>query len=110
MKETPILYQLGVLISQQISAKDIPQAAWPEITRVAIQHGLAPMLLWIAKQSAPDIIFEPLWTPIITATRIAGIRYMTLETSRKQVTMAFDTAQIPSLWLKGIALAEVGKT
>jgi hypothetical protein len=105
MKETPTLCQLGALISQQISPEDISEEAWHEIMSAALQHGLAPMLLWVAKQNAPEIVTEPLWTPIITATRGTGLRFVSLEAARKQVDMALDAAQIPALWLKGIALA-----
>jgi hypothetical protein len=105
MKETPTLHQLGALVSSQISPQEIPQDAWPGIIGAALHHGLAPMLLWVVKQSAPTIVAEPLWRPIITTTRGTGIQYIALEAARKQVTAALDTAQISPLWLKGIALA-----
>jgi hypothetical protein len=105
MRESSTLCKLGALVSQQINPKDVPKEAWHEIIEAALQHGLAPMLLWVTKQSAPAIVTEPLWTPIIIATRGTGVRFISLEAARKQVSMALDAAQIPALWLKGIALA-----
>jgi hypothetical protein len=105
MKETPTLHQLGALVSQQISPEDVPQEAWPEIIGTALSHGLAPMLLWVTKQTAPGLVVEPLWTPVIRMTRKAGIQYVALDAARKRVSAALAAAQIPSLWLKGIALA-----
>lgn len=106
MKETPTLRQLGALVSQHIGPKDIPQEAWPALISAALQHGLAPMLLWITKQGAPDIVTEPLWTRVITTTRNAGIQYVALEAARSHVGAALAAAQIPSLWIKGIVLAQ----
>ncbi len=105
MKETTTLHQLGALVSLQISPVDIPPKAWRQIIDAAFRHDLAPMLLWVAKQSAPDIVTGPLWKPVITVTRGTAVRYVTLEATRKQVSLALIAAQIPALWLKGIALA-----
>jgi hypothetical protein len=105
MKETPTLHQLGALVSRQIRPQDMPPEAWPEVIGAAFQHGLAPMLLWVTKQDAPDIVTEPLWSPVIATTHSMAIRYVTLDAARKQVSLALEEAQIPALWLKGIALA-----
>lgn len=63
------------------------------------------MLLWAAKQNDPGIVTEPLWTPAISKTRETALRYVILEATQKQVSAALADAQIPALWLKGIALA-----
>lgn len=105
MKDSALLHQLGALVSQQLNPKDVPPTAWPEIIAAAIQQGLSPMLLWVTKRSAPEIVTEPLWTPAIMTARGTGIQYVGLESARKQVNAALDAAHIPSLWLKGIALA-----
>jgi hypothetical protein len=105
MKDTPTLHQLGALVSQQISPEDIPQDAWPEIIGAALSHGLAPMLLWVTKSGAPGVVIEPLWTPVIRMTRRVAMQYVALDAARKRVDAALAAAQIPALWLKGIALA-----
>ena len=104
MKKPSMLCQLGALVSRQVDPREITQAVWPEIIGASLQHNLAPMLLWVVKQSAPEVITEPLWTPVITSTHNVGIRYIILNAAREQVSAALGDAQIPSLWLKGIAL------
>lgn len=105
MKESPSLYRLGALVSQQIAPQDIPREAWPEIISLALQHGLAPMLLWVTKNNAPHVVTEPVWSPVITATRGAAVHHIILDGARKEVGAALNEAHIPMLWLKGIALA-----
>ena len=105
MKETPELHQLGALVSWNLSPEDVSEDKWPKIVHQALLHGLAPMLMWTTKRSFPDVITEPLWTPVISAVRNAAINYVEIEATRKVVTTALEEAQIPALWLKGIALA-----
>lgn len=105
MKETPELFQLGALVAGTRSPQDVPQAAWPDIIALALKHDIGPVLLWMVKQSSPDLVSEPLWTRVISAVRNNAIRYVNLEDACREVTAAFAHAEIPALWLKGIALA-----
>lgn len=105
MNDSVLFRQLGGLVSQQIAPHDVPASAWPDLITLAMRHGMAPMLLWAVKQSAPELVTEPLWTPVIRARWQSAAHMIRLDAACKQVTAALEAAQIPALWLKGIALA-----
>lgn len=105
MTDVQALRQLGALVARQIAPQDVPLSAWPQITQQALGNGLAPMLLWAARQAAPEIASGSGWMPIIAAARGTAIRHALLEKTQIQVNAALAAAHIPALWLKGFALA-----
>lgn len=102
----PSVHHLSQLVSQRISAEAIPLKSWNEIARLAMDYGLGPMLLWATRQRAPELVTEPLWSPILAEARAVAAHHMRFKAVQQQVNAALAEADIPALWLKGIVLAE----
>ncbi len=78
---------------------------WGEVVDLALHNGLAPMLNWVLKGAGINLESASLWTPLVSAARSAALRYALLDTTRVQIDTAMRDANIPTIWLKGIALA-----
>lgn len=74
------------------------------LVATALDHGLGPMLLWALERQGVDTS-DPVWSPLITATRHSTIYYMLAVASQKQINVALSQAGIPAVWFKGVDLA-----
>lgn len=74
------------------------------VVAVALNHGVGPMLLWALERQGVDTS-DPVWNPLIAATRQTAIQYMLAASSQKQVDAALAQAGIPAIWFKGVDLA-----
>jgi hypothetical protein len=103
--ENPDLRALGAVLAGQLLPVECPPDRWPAIRAAALQHGLAPMLLWTLQQASPEMVKTPEWEPIRQAAREAVVHHLLLEQAQAQLAGVWQAAGIPCLWLKGIALA-----
>ena len=100
------LSMLGAIVSDRVLPQTVPVDAWPGLIRLALRHGLGPMLLWSVKRRAPEITAAPEWNPLVTVARRSAVSYVLLDNSQRRFQAALDGAGIPAIWLKGIALAK----
>ena len=100
------LHLLAALVSQQLPATDIQDHQWPELCALASQHGLAPMLHWVARKSSLDPTSDPRLAQLIQEANIAALQYALLRNAQARLEQAYLKAGIPTLWIKGIALAQ----
>ena len=63
------------------------------------------MLLYIIRQSSADAIPEETLQPLIATARHSAARYMLLAQAQQQMERVFRKEEIPTAWIKGIALA-----
>ena len=70
-----------------------------------ISHGLGPTRHWVLKQAGFDFSGEQLWAPLTSAVNDAGINLALLNRVQTHIEKALSEADIPGIWLKGIALA-----
>jgi hypothetical protein len=82
----------------------VPPAQWPQVIQLARYYSLSSMLLWATKQSHPQLVTSPLWDSVLADARKSGLNYVSLKNAQQQVNAAFARANIPAVWLKGIAL------
>ena len=52
--ENETLHQLSALVTGRLEPGDVPAGQWRELTDLALNHGLGPMLLWMLKRSDMD--------------------------------------------------------
>jgi hypothetical protein len=100
------LTMLTAVVSRRLSPQNVPGESWPAVIRQAYQNGLSQMLLWVVKQEAPELTTGALWEPVISATRGAAVQHILLEAAQIKANTALREANIPAIWLKGIALAQ----
>jgi hypothetical protein len=99
------LSQLALLVTGQTSTARITEEQWADMNALAIQHGLAPMLLWQLRRERRFSAGDPRWAPLVEAARASALHYALLDKTRRAVTAALAGSNIPAVWLKGIALA-----
>ena len=66
------LFILSALISQQIRPEFVSADLWPEVIELAMQHGLGPMLLWVAKEGELWIVDPYDGEPLVRVPLIIG--------------------------------------
>jgi hypothetical protein len=101
----PLLLTLSSLVIGDLDPKTISSKQWPTLIDLAFEHGLWSMLLWAVTRGGITTVRDPLWDPLLEASRITAMQYMLLENSHNLVDDALKHAEIPAVWLKGIALA-----
>jgi hypothetical protein len=99
------LSKLALLVTGQTSTARMTEEQWGQMIPLAIQHGLAPMLLWQLRRAGRFSEGNPRWKPLVEAARGSALHYALLEKTRRVVTAALAESNIPAVWLKGIALA-----
>ncbi len=104
-KNYTTLHTLAALISGQVKPETVPPADWPQITGLARQHGLEPMLWWSLKQAGCDVSSNPAWKALSQRALASTLGYAIQAHSQQEISAALTTAGIPALWLKGAALA-----
>jgi hypothetical protein len=97
-------HTLAALVAGRQDPHALPADQVAALLPLAQRHGLGPMLLWTVQQAGIDPAAPP-WTPLITAGRRQKLRYLLAVSSHQAIRAALDAAGIPSLWLKGFALA-----
>ena len=100
----PVL-TLAHLVAGQLSPAGVPEEQWNDLVELALDHGLGGMLLWSLRQAGWAQAAEPRWQPLVDASRRNGRHNLLIEKARRQAAAALDQAGIPTIWLKGIALA-----
>ncbi|MCA9883606.1 MAG: nucleotidyltransferase family protein [Anaerolineae bacterium] len=76
---------------------------WIRIVETALSNGMGPMLLWSLAQAG--LRAESWALPLKRESRWIGIENIRLEMAFEQVKSAFEIADIPALWVKGIVLS-----
>jgi hypothetical protein len=94
---------LARLVSDPQTGERIPETLWPEVIDLALQHGLGPMVLW--SLSAINYSGHVDYTRLRQVARQNALREIAFSQAQQQIIEALDQAHIPSLWLKGAALA-----
>lgn len=74
------------------------------LTEVARKHSVAAMLYRQLDRAQVDLR-APEWTPLRAEHSKQIIRYLQFKTAFRTIAAALDQANIPSIWLKGFALA-----
>jgi len=100
-----LLISLCRLITERQPLASVAPDEWNALAELALQHGLAPMLYWLAK-AQKHAIPEPAASRLVEITHNAAINYALLERARRQVQIALTEVGIPCLWLKGAALSQ----
>ncbi|MBN1201876.1 MAG: nucleotidyltransferase family protein [Anaerolineae bacterium] len=103
---TPLI-TLAALVSGQRDPHTIPGSAWPEIINAALENRLAPVLWWTVSRAELNLNTIPGWQAVVQRSRRTAISYTLLMHTQAQVNTALAAANIPALWLKGIALAHM---
>ncbi len=83
----------------------VPEADWPPLIARALQHGLGPMLWWRLKTRAFDVAAHPAFAPLVEAAHHTAMGAALLDRAMRPIEAALRAADIPTLWLKGAALA-----
>ena len=104
LDSTPIL-EVAHLVSGQLSPECVEKEHWSEIVKMALDHGVGGMLLWSLRQAGWVCSSEGIWKPLVDSVRRNGRHNLLIEKVRRLSANAFDQADIPAIWLKGIALA-----
>ena len=99
------LHILASLISNKISPRSLEDNQWAEIVETAVRHDLAPMLYWITKDQVPYLKSDPRLIPLKQTANETAAKFSLFENARRQIDSAMAKAGIPTIWLKGIALA-----
>src|SRR5690349_7842631 len=97
------LLTLSSLLSQRLHPSAVADDEWPRLVELALEHSVAPMLLWIIEQS--QLPFKAVWMPLLAQARQTTGYSLLLEETRLEINIALTAAQIPVMWLKGSALA-----
>lgn len=87
-----------------MAPQDLAPECWKDVTRLAVRHGLAPMLLHAAKSAGIDVSGDA-WQEVIAKARHTAMQYTLLDLARSQVGEHLAAQRIDHLWLKGIVLA-----
>jgi hypothetical protein len=104
--ETPKVSEsaLGALISGRLEPGSLaPDEARP-LLQLSRRHGLGSMALWTARQAGVDTTVPP-WSDLAASLPPPHVGYLLRTSSHNAVQTALDAAGIPSIWLKGFALA-----
>jgi len=99
------LITLAALAAGSTVPSRAPSGLWPVMIQRAIDHGLAPLLLYRIHEAG----FEPQGVDLASIKRAANqsaARYTLLETAHARLNNALREAGIVAVWLKGIALAQ----
>jgi hypothetical protein len=99
-----LTHLLAALVAGRQDPRALPPDRAAELVPLARRHGLGPMLLWAVEQAGLDPAASP-WSPLLVADRRQKLRYLLGVSSHQAVQSVLDAAGIPSLWLKGFALA-----
>jgi hypothetical protein len=99
------LAQLAALVSGRLSAAGLTHDTWDAAARLAVAHGLGPMLLWAVRQDQDARAAGLDVARLVEDAQRAAAVYLRLERAQRQVNDALAAAGIPALWLKGAALA-----
>lgn len=100
------IHDLARLISGRVGAREIPAGHWADINQLAIRHGLGPLLWCILLQQDQQVCSTAVFQPLADSVNIASFNYQLLRESQSWVQAAFSQAGIPSVWFKGMALAQ----
>lgn len=104
-RPTSDLHTLGALVAGNLPPDAVPADQWPTITRLALQHGLAPMLHWTLKRAGCDLDANSAWQPLVQARYQTAIDWALKERAQLEIDAALRAAGIPAIWLKGSVLA-----
>lgn len=99
-----LVEQLAGLISGRVQFSAIAPTQYPVLAELAVHQGLGPLLYWTAKQADVD---TTTLQPAKAAAQKAAIHAVLLARTLVEVNTALTQAHIPSLWLKGTALAQI---
>jgi hypothetical protein len=104
---TPSLFTLAALITQRLDPQTISPQEWPELVDLAIEHGVAPVLSLTAVRAGVRKNDHPAWVRLAEISRETALRYIVQDRAQSEVNQALDRANIPTIWLKGAALARL---
>ena len=51
-----LIRDLSRVIGGQTVPQEVPEAAWPAISRLAVRHGLGPLLWWTLQESGMQVL------------------------------------------------------
>ena len=86
-----------------------PSDRWQYLARLAISQGLGPLLLQRLQGPAhgvPAAFSQDALTLLIAERNQVAVHYMLAAHVQRKITRVFGGAQLPCIWLKGIALAQ----
>lgn len=101
----PDLCQLGALVAGNMPPDVVAESEWPPLIARALQHGLGPMLWWRLKTRAIDPGAYPAFAPLVETAHHTAMGAALLDRAQRSIEAALRAANIPTLWLKGAALA-----
>lgn len=82
------------------------ETVWPEIVQLANRHGLGPLLLARVQDEPIGPGDRSVLAPLVSARTEAAVHYLVATEAREQVQRTLEDADVPCVWLKGIALVE----
>ena len=98
------LHLLGSLVASRITVQDVPTDSWRPVVDLAVECGLAPVLLWTVRQSSFDTSGSQIFLPLVQTAHQTAMGAALLERAQCDVESALRDAGIPTLWIKGAAL------
>lgn len=104
LNSVPIL-TLAHLVTGRLHPASVSDNQWDLLVNLALDHGLGGMLLWSLRKAGWTCDTESRWQPLIKATCNNGRHNLYIEKAHRQAVAAFDRANVPAIWLKGILLA-----
>lgn len=99
-----ILPTLAALVAGQLEPTQLPTSAFPDLISAAREHAVAPMLYWRLHSAGFDLKTQE-WYDLRRLYTQQVYRYLQRKSAYKTLETAFHAAHIPTIWLKGFALA-----
>lgn len=97
---------LADLITERRHPAEINATQWDELITCALTHKLAPMLAWILKRISFSLPADSLQAAhLYRARQLNALHCMVWQSALVEINDAFLQANVPTLWLKGSALA-----
>ena len=79
---------------------------WPDLAQLAVSQGMGPLLLKRLQEGAAGSVRQDALALLLTERSEVAVHYMLAMQVQRQVERTFLEANVPHLWLKGIALAQ----
>lgn len=100
------LHVLAALVTGRIHPDAIRTEWWAELGELARQHGLGPLLLRQVQSVGRGDALGAALTPLREARARETVQTMLVLRTQVKLQDALSQAEIPCLWLKGVALAQ----
>lgn len=102
-----LINKLAALILDHVDPDDIPADEWKGIVDIAWREGVAPLLGYQLQHHVANNIDPKAYHILSLGTMKTARHHFLMREMLGKITVAFSEANIPVLWLKGLALAYI---